>query len=148
MLDGSFTYNGERYLYTPDPPHMLKLARNALSDYQVFIAGNGEKIQWRFIESLHFEQEKEGAKFGNKLSTRHILYHRCKMNVKLAAQTFSSSVAVALELLRNKGHLAFQGCEETIKFILRFRDLIAMIFFRGKHFSLTGSSKFIFFLRN
>ena len=30
-LSGSFTYDGERYLYTPDPPHMLKLGRNALS---------------------------------------------------------------------------------------------------------------------
>ena len=69
-------YDGEEYLFTPDPPHMLKLGRNALSDYQAFISGNGEKIEWRFIESLHLEQEKEGLKFANKLSSKHIFYHR------------------------------------------------------------------------
>ena len=34
-LCGAFVYFDEQYLFTPDPPHMLKLVRNALSDLQV-----------------------------------------------------------------------------------------------------------------
>jgi hypothetical protein len=98
QLDGTFVYENRTFLFTPDVPHMLKLCRNALSTMKVFVDGDGEKIEWRFFESLHEEQQQDGVKYGgNKLSSRHINYHRHKMNVKLAAQTISSSVADAIE---------------------------------------------------
>ena len=53
---------------------MLKLARNALSDYGVFIDENGGRVEWKFIRLLHEEQIEQGLKFGNKLSSRHINY--------------------------------------------------------------------------
>ena len=74
-LDGTFTRDGETCYFIPDMCHMLKLARNALDAYQVFIDGEGNKIEWRFIVSLHAEQSKAGLKYGNKLALRHIKYH-------------------------------------------------------------------------
>ena len=117
LLDGRFTFKGRQFLFMPDMPHMLKLGRNALSELKVFLDENGEKIEWRFFENLHDEQQKEGIKFANKLSSAHINYHRHKMNVKLAAQTFSSSVADALQFFREAGHLYFEGAGATIKFV-------------------------------
>lgn len=100
----------------PDACHMLKLARNALAEYQHFKCGD-EVIDWNYINLLHVYQTKLGFKFANKLSKTHVLYQNNRMKVKLAAQTFSSSVADALELLKDSGKPQFQNCEATIKFI-------------------------------
>ena len=39
------------------------------------------------------------------------------MNVRVAAQTFSSSVADALQFLMDSGHIEFKDAAGTIKFI-------------------------------
>ena len=44
-LDGLFTFDDNDVYFFPDPPHMLKLARNALHDYQIFVDGEGNKIK-------------------------------------------------------------------------------------------------------
>ena len=94
---------------------MLKLGRNALADLKVFIDGNGDKIEWRFIQSLHEQQQIDDLKYGgNKLSNLHIKYHRHKMNVKIAAQTLSSSVADAVEFFEKEKHPNFKS------FLIRF----------------------------
>lgn len=99
-----------------DPCHMLKLARNALADCKV-IAQDGKEIKWMCIENLQKVQQEEGLKFANKLNFQHISFKNKIMNVPLAAQTLSSSVADAIDYLRKIGHPAFQGSEETTKFI-------------------------------
>ena len=76
---------------------MMKLGRNALSDLSVFVDDEGKHIRWQHIKDLAELQDKEGLTFGNKLSSRNIIYHRHIMKVKTAAQTFSSSVADALQ---------------------------------------------------
>ena len=96
---------------------MLKLGRNALSELEYFVDGENRLIEWKFIGLLHDVQEEEGLQFGNKLSAKHIEYKRNKMNVKLAAQTLSSSVADSIEFLRKSGDPRFQGSEGTIEFI-------------------------------
>jgi hypothetical protein len=78
---------------------MLKLAQNALAEYQQFKCGD-EIIDWNYINLLHVYQEKLGLKFANKLSKTHVQYQNNRMKVKLAAQTLSSSVADALQLLK------------------------------------------------
>ena len=103
--------------FVPDACHMLKLARNALSDLKVLVSSEGSLIKWEHIEVLHKVQEGEGLKFANKLSTGHIEFHRHKMNVKVAAQTFSSSVADAIEYLMLSGHPALSDASATIEFI-------------------------------
>ncbi len=132
-LDGEFTYKGNTYLFTPDMPHMLKLSRNALNDMKTFTDADGNKIEWRFIEQLHEEQQKDGLKYGgNKLSKEHVQYHRHKMNVRLAAQTLSSSVADAIEYFQISGDPAFQGADATIKFIRIIDRLFDLLNSRNK----------------
>ena len=64
---------------------------------------------------LHNEQLAEGLKFGNKSSIKYVAYHRHNINVRIAAQTPSSSVADAIEFLRSSSHQLFQGAEGTIR---------------------------------
>ena len=132
-LNGEFVYKSRSYVFTPDMPHMLQLARNALSDMKVFVDGNGRKIEWRYIDMLHYEQNKEGLKFGNKLSKQHVHYHRHKMNVRLAAQTLSSSVADAIEYFQACGDPNFQGADGTIKFIRVVDRLFDLLNSRSPH---------------
>ena len=54
-------------LFTPDMPHMLKLARNALCDLKILVDGKGDQIKWIYIQMLHEEQYDIGLKYGNKL---------------------------------------------------------------------------------
>ena len=116
-IDGSFVFEGNTVQFIPDPPHMLKLARNALGELKEMVDGSGGRIEWKFIELLHEEQIEEGIKFANKLSNAHIDFHRQKMKVRLAAQTLSSSVADAIDFLRASGHHAFKDSEATVRFI-------------------------------
>ena len=103
--------------YFPDPPHMLKLGRNALSFLGCFVDSENRLVKWDFIVKLHDVQVKEGLKFGNKLSAKHINFHQVKMNVKLAAHVLSNSVATAIEFLMNSNHPDFKHAEGTIHFI-------------------------------
>ena len=75
-------------------------------------------MKWKYLEHLNKLQEDEGLVLGNKLNLTHIQWEMHKMNVKLAAQTFSSSVVNALEfLLIDLKWSEFQGSEGTITFI-------------------------------
>ncbi|XP_014675323.1 PREDICTED: uncharacterized protein LOC106815382 isoform X2 [Priapulus caudatus] len=58
-----------------------------------------------------------GLRFANKLSKTHLNFHQQKMKVSLAVQTFSSSVAKALEIGRILGFPQCDGSEATCKFI-------------------------------
>lgn len=66
-------------------------------------------------------QTEECLLVGNKIRKNHINYSNQKMKVKLAAQTFSKSVADALSYAK-KEHKQFYGCEATIKFIETIND--------------------------
>ena len=134
-IDGRFVFGKEKNViqWTPDIVHMLKLARNALSDMKVMRDGEGRLIEWRFIEELHDEQVREGIKFRNKLSSQHIHYHRQKMKVRLAAQTLSSSVADAIDFLRLTGLPQFQNSEGTVKFIRTVDRLFDLLNAKSPH---------------
>ena len=84
--------------------------------YKVFKSLHG-RIEWSFILNLYNLQEELGLKFANKLSRSHIEFYRNKMKVKYAVQALSSSVADAIDWLRNEGVPEFQGSEPTTKFI-------------------------------
>ena len=102
---------------TLDICHMLKLARNALADLGKFFDKDNNEIRWEYIKKLSDLQDEIGLRFGNKLTKEHVSYQKSKMKVKLAAQVFSSSVADALEFLKNSQTPGFEGSEATIKFI-------------------------------
>ena len=118
-ISGSFSceFYEHELCFIADACHMLKLARNALADVKTFIDNEGNVIKWDHINSLHKIQEEEGLKFGNKLGRSHTEFQRHKMNVKVAAQTLSSSVADALEFLMLAGHPNFTDASGTIRFI-------------------------------
>lgn len=111
-----------------DACHMLKLVRNSIADKNSFIDGQGHHIRWRYVEELHKLQEREGLHLGNKLRGAHIEFFKKKMNVKLAAQLLSESVAKSLQYcLDEKISEEFNGCEATIKFISVFNALFDVL---------------------
>ena len=96
---------------------MLKLARNALASLSSFTDSNGGEVKWIFFQNLNTIQEEEGLKLGNKLSSQHLQFEKHKMNVRLAAQTLSSSVADAIAFLDILMKLpGFQDSEGTVNF--------------------------------
>ena len=100
-----------------DPCHMFKLVRNAFGDLGNFLDGKGNTIEWEFIKRLHQLQEKESLHLRNKLRTAHIQYFKKQMNVKLAVQLLSDSVADSLQFCLDQEIPGFQGCQGTIEFI-------------------------------
>lgn len=107
---------GENVYIMFDACHMLKLVRNMLGEYSIIQSPDGT-VRWSYITNLQDLQEEAGLRLGNRLSSRHLNFHKMKMKVNLAAQTLSSSVASALTCLQEAGHTSFQGCEATVKFI-------------------------------
>ena len=106
--------------------HMLKLARNALAEFQAFKTEDGQLIEWRYVSQLCSFQHHEGLSLANKLTLSHIQWQKENMKVKLAAQTFSASVADALEILSSVDP-QFAGAEQTIHFIRQvFSSYIAV----------------------
>lgn len=116
----------EKVYYICDPPHMLKLVRNLLGERRIIKReaddGTIEIIDWKFLELLHDVQRKDSLYLANKLRAQHIHFQNVKMKVNIAAQTLSSSVASAIDHLREDCKLPqFQGSEATTRFI-RFFD--------------------------
>ena len=134
-MTGKFNYPAFNHpiFFIPDAVHMLKLGRNALADLGSFTDGEGKKIEWRFISALHDVQQEEGLKFGNKISAKHIEFERNKMNVKLAAQVLSNSVADAIEFLQQAGDPRFKNSEGTVKFIRTVDCLFDLLNSRNPH---------------
>ena len=80
---------------------MLKLIRNTLGDGGILIDKDGNKICWAYLIELQKLQEKEGLRLANKLKLSHIQWWQQKMKANLAAQTFSASVADAIDYCRD-----------------------------------------------
>lgn len=115
-------FNEKNIYVILDPPHMEKLARNTIASKKVIYADE-EPIQWKYFESLEtFRIEKNGAHM-HKMNKKHIQWFRSKMNVRLAVETLSESVASCMEYFRDLGFDEFANCTETVKFI-RFCDKI------------------------
>lgn len=98
-----------------DPCHIIKLARNTFAECN--ITSECGPILFSYVEKLYALQEAEDLKLANKLSYKHIYFKNNKMNVRVAAQTLSSSVADAIDFLRTSGHKDFIGSEATTNFI-------------------------------
>lgn len=118
--------NNEKIYIFLDPCHMEKCARNSLASRKIFYDENNNKIEWRYIENLYNYSISNDFRT-HKLTKKHIEYKRNEMNVRIAAQTFSNSVANAMLFLKDQGVDEFQGSECTIRFI-RGMDRIFDIF--------------------
>ena len=113
---------------TLDACHMIKLARNALGDMGNLYNAQGETISWAYIEKLCKLQDDQGFSIANKLTTVHTNWQKHKMRVKLAAQTLSSSVADALEFLKDDMMAEdFKNCGATVQFIRNIDRLFDLL---------------------
>ena len=103
--------------------HMIKLMQNLLGEYKTICCEeNGllKPIRWQYIEGLNDVQENFGFSLVNKLKKKHTVWEKHKMNVKVAAQTLSASVADALDFFHDEiAHPGFMESEATSEFIKR-----------------------------
>lgn len=116
-------YDGNNIHIIYDPSHMIKLVRSKLSDYGVLYDEGHHKIEWEYIVKL--EQFSRGKSIGltHKLTKRHICWKDKPMNVRIAAETISNSVADAMEYLMRSGNAEFKYAGPTIRFIRTFDRL-------------------------
>ena len=106
-----------------DLAHMLKLVRNILAALKVIKSPSG-LVEWDYILQLHKLQEEEGLRAGNKLKRQHVEWFRNKMNVSVAAQTLSTSVADSLDFLREDLKMeSFKNSAATAEFLRLFDSL-------------------------
>ena len=134
-FDGSFqhpTRPGKTLYVILDICHMLKLARNALGDKEIFYTSGGETISWYYIKELFNVQQSDILHLGNKLKNVHIKWHNQKMKVAVAAQTLSSSVAADMIYLRNLNVKQFEKCEQTAEFIQNINDIFDILNTKSK----------------
>lgn len=104
-----------------DPSHMLKLLRKHFAGNQLYYGE--EKLDWNLLKILAEKQDSDNFELGNKLSHRHINYSIAPMNVRLAVETFSKSVADVLQQLNDDGYAEFDGCDATVEFIQLINDI-------------------------
>lgn len=98
-----------------DPCHVIKLTRNTFAECN--ITSELGLILFGYVEKLYALQEPEDLKLANKISYKHIYFKDNKINVRLAAQTLSSSVADAIDFLRTSGYKDFIASEATANLI-------------------------------
>lgn len=102
-------YDRRKIYIILDPPHMEKLMRNLLGNHQILFDENDNAIEWSYFIALE-ELSKNGNLLTHKLTKKHTAeFVRNKMNVRLAAETFSTSVADSFRILREGGHQRFQN---------------------------------------
>jgi len=57
---------------------------------------DGNLVEWKYVNYVFDLQSYEGIRAANKLSRYHLQFDQHKMNVRLAAQTMSKSIADAI----------------------------------------------------
>jgi len=100
-----------------DPPHLLKLVRNALGSWKSLLDDNNNEIKWQYIVELYEYQKIHGFTLANKISKKHIEFEKNKMKVKLAAQLLSKSVANALRVMYEIRNDTFANVGPTVKYL-------------------------------
>ncbi|XP_031638198.1 uncharacterized protein LOC116350533 [Contarinia nasturtii] len=120
-------HSNDKIFLFPDACHFLKTVRNRLAFKAILYDKDNRKIEWRFIEELEIFQRENNVNLGNKITKVHIQWSKVKMNVCVAAQTLSNSVADAIEFLRIKGFEKFQESEATVEFIRRFNNIFDIL---------------------
>lgn len=109
---------------------MLKLIRNRLGTDEILFDGDGKAIEWRyFVELENYRLERNVVT--HKLTKKHIQWDKNKMNVKLATELFSKSVADSFEYLRKHNFDGFANCEGTVELVRTSNDLFDIFNSKG-----------------
>lgn len=98
-----------------DIPHMLKLLRKYFGSEKLYYKDS--KLRWDLLVKLAEKQDSDNFELANKLSKRHIDWKLSPMTVRLAVETFSNSVADAIEQLSKDNYEEFVECDSTVQFI-------------------------------
>lgn len=109
-----------------DQPHMLKLVRNALYSLKTMYDREGRKIEWKYFETL-VELGQKLDFVSHKMTRAHLDLVKNKMNVLIAAQTFSNSVGTSFKSLMERNHPDFKECAGTIDFTLKMNTLFDIL---------------------
>ncbi|KAG8174818.1 hypothetical protein JTE90_002579 [Oedothorax gibbosus] len=94
-----------------DPPHLLKCTRNNLKNHGVHFKIEEEPsptlyAEWNHVVTLYETDSKKVYRSCPRLTDKHVYVSGLlKLNVKLAAQVLSNSVAAALCLYQSTGLL-------------------------------------------
>lgn len=110
-----------------DVCHMLKNVRNVLGAKKIFFNAKGEAIEWKYFQMLEELQNTEQLHIANRLRKSHIEWFKQKMNVRIAAQTFSQSVADAFRFLKLENNMDFKNVEPTIEFVVIINNLFDIL---------------------
>jgi hypothetical protein len=114
-----------------DACHLIKLTRNVLGE-KGSLLWDTKKVSWSYIVMLHqFQSFHAGLLLGNKLDKQHIEFKHNIMDVKIAVQTISNSVACALDLCREKGYKFsgkdFSGSKPTADWLHLLNDVFDIL---------------------
>lgn len=120
--------NNSKIAIVLDPPHMLKLIRNCLAAKGNLKDDHNNVISWSYFEKLVLQKSNLAS---HKMTRKHINFQSNKMNVKLAAQTFSLSVAKSMEALFRSNDLNFRNAVGTIVFVKNINKIFDI--FNSKH---------------
>lgn len=115
-----------------DPCHMVKLVRNTLANKEIFYNADNREIRWCFFESL-VEFSKENDFQTHKMNKKHLQWRRNMMNVRLAVETLSNSVANAMDFLIKNKHPQFTEADPTVEFIRIINNLFDVFNSRSLH---------------
>lgn len=121
------TYPQQKIYIIFDPPHMLKLVRKHFSSNMIYY--EDRKIDWELLVKIVGKQSKDNFNLCNKLTKLHMNWTQKPMNVSLAAETLSKSVADVLLQLRNDGYEGFKNAEFTSEFIGNFNNAFDVLNF-------------------
>lgn len=113
------THSEQKIYVILDPPHMIKLVRKHFASNKIYY--RGELVDWNLLKILEEKQSLSNFNLCNKLTKKHINWQQNDMNVRLAAETLSKSVADTLEQLYTDGYVEFHNSLTTVEFI-RFMD--------------------------
>ena len=116
-----------------DGAHMEKLMTNLLARRSTIYNENNEEIKWEYLQRLVDLQEEYSKNLANKLTKKHMHWKKNIMNVKIAAQTLSESVAVALTQLSEDSVVGFENCGPTIEFIMMVNNTFDVLNSRSLH---------------
>lgn len=109
---------------------MEKLVRNTLASKQIIFDDQNNKIEWKYLEAL-YNCTKENDLRAHKLTKKHMQWSRNIMNVCVAVETMSGTVADSMEIAMKQNHPEFEGAAATIKFIRIMNTLFDI--FNSRH---------------
>lgn len=112
---------------------MLKLHRKCLASKGILYDKNFDEIQWSYIQELDRIQRTNKINLGNELTKSHIQWEDNKMNVRLAAQTLSNSLANSIDFARVEGLKEFEKSEATVGYIRTVNNLFDVMNTKRNH---------------